>query len=140
VSVDGRDKPGHDGLGAKEAAMRGFLIGVIATLAVASVAHADMSGLVGNTVIGSTPDGLTRRVQLRADGSYLITVSDGSSSKGTWKADEARLCYTRIDPPPAAGGQNPLCVEGFDGHKVGDKWTATGHNNLPMTMTVIAGQ
>ena len=75
-----------------------------------------------------------------ADGSYRITVSDGSTSTGTWKAEGTKLCYTRIDPAPAAGDPNPLCVEGLDGHKAGDRWMATGHHGLPMTMSVVSGQ
>lgn len=109
-------------------------------LAAGGSASADMSGLVGATVVGSTPDNLTRRIQLHADGTYRISVSDGSVSTGTWTTDGAKLCYTRVNPPPAAGERNPLCVDGLDGHKVGDRWMATGHLGLPMTMTVVAGQ
>ena len=113
----------------------------LAAIAVGGSAHADMSGLVGNTAIGTTPgDGLTRRIQLRGDGSYRITVSDGSVSSGTWTTDGAKLCFKRVDPKPAAGEQNPLCVLGLDGHKVGDTWQTTGHHGLPMTMSVVAGQ
>ena len=45
-------------------------------------------------------------------------------------------------PGPQAGpnGRNPFCVEGLDGHEVGDRWTTMGHNNLPMTMSVVQGQ
>ncbi len=114
---------------------------MVAALALtAGAAQADMSGLVGNTVIGTTTDGLTRRIQLRADGGYRITVSDGSVSTGTWTEDGDKLCYNRIDPKPAAGDQNPLCVQGLAGHKVGDIWTTTGHRGLPMKMTVVQGQ
>ena len=97
-------------------------------------------GLVGNTVVGTTTDGLTRRIQLRADGTYLITVSDGSRSSGTWTTQGAKLCYFALVPKPPAGAANPLCVEGLDGHKVGDAWATTGHHGLPMKMTVVQGQ
>lgn len=118
----------------------GLLAGA-AALALAGGAHADMSGLVGNTVIGTTAgDGLTRRVQLHADGTYRIAVSDGSFSAGTWSAQGSKLCYLRIDPKPGPNDANPLCVEGFDGHKLGDAWTTTGHHGLLMKMTVVRGQ
>ena len=118
----------------------GLLAGA-ATLGLAGPALADMSGLVGNTVVGTTPgDGLTRRIQLHADGTYRIAVSDGSASTGTWSVQGARLCYLAVDPKPAAGAPNPLCVEGLDGHKPGDAWTTTGHHGLEMKMTVIRGQ
>jgi hypothetical protein len=119
--------------------MKALMAGLALAL-VASAAGADMSGLVGNTVIGSTPDGLTRRIQLHADGTYRITVSDGSMSTGTWSAKASKLCYLRIDPKPGPNDSNPLCVDGFDNHKLGDAWTTTGHHGLLMKMTVVRGQ
>jgi hypothetical protein len=113
----------------------------LALALVATAARADVSGLVGNTVVGTTPgDGLTRRIQLHADGTYRIVVSDGSASSGTWSLDGVKLCYFALDPKPAAGAPNPLCVEGMDGHKLGDAWTTTGHHGLQMKMTVVKGQ
>ena len=99
-----------------------------------------MSGLVGNTVIGVTPDKVTRKIQLGADGGYRITLSDGSVSTGKWTEEGGKLCYERIDPPPPAGSPNPLCVEGFDGHKAGDTWSAPWRNGATMSLTAISGQ
>ena len=120
--------------------MKSLVLGLLAAVAICGAASADISGLVGNTVIGSTPDGLTRRIMLRADGSFRISVTDGSVSTGTWTVQGTRLCYARTDPKPPPGGQAVLCVEGLDGHKVGDRWMATGHQNMPMTMSIVAGQ
>lgn len=119
---------------------RSFLAGLGLAL-MAGAAHADVSGLVGNTVVGTTTgDGLTRRIQLRADGTYRITVSDGSFSTGTWSTQGDKLCYLRIEPKPGPNDANPLCVVGLDGHKPGDAWTTTGHHGLAMKMTVVRGQ
>ncbi|HEY5411697.1 MAG TPA: hypothetical protein VIJ94_13330 [Caulobacteraceae bacterium] len=115
------------------------LIPALALVLLASAAQADVAGLVGHTVVGATPDGLTRRIQLRADRTYRISVSDGSTSTGTWSTKGDKLCYFRIQPEPAPGDLNPLCVEGLDGHKLGDAWTTTGHHGLPMKMTVVRG-
>jgi hypothetical protein len=123
-----------------EEIMRPILIGAALAFVGVGVASADMSGLVGNTVVGVTPDKLERRIQLHADGSYRITVSDGSGSTGTWSAQGSKLCYTRINPPPQPGGVNPFCVDGFDGHKVGDTWTTPGRGGAAMSLTVVAGQ
>ncbi len=84
-------------------------------------------------------DGLARRIQLRADGTYRITVSDGTASAGTWSTRGAKLCYLSIQPKPGPSDVNPLCVEGLDGHKLGDAWTTTGHHGLEMKMTVVRG-
>jgi hypothetical protein len=114
-------------------------IPALALVLVAGAAHAGVSGLLGHTVVGTTTDGLTRRIQLRADGTYRITVSDGSVSTGTWSTQGAKLCYLRIQPKPGSNDVNPLCVEGLDGHKLGDAWTTTGHHGLQMKMTVVRG-
>ncbi len=120
--------------------MRSILIAAAAASSLAGAARADMSGLVGNTVVGVTPDKVTRRIQLHADGSYRITLSDGSVSTGTWSEDAGKLCYNRIDPPAPAGSPDPLCVQGFDGHKAGEAWSAPWRNGGTMSLTVVPGQ
>ena len=112
----------------------------LATLALASPAWAGMSGLVGNTVLGESPDGIVRRIQLHADGSYRISLSDGQASTGRWSEKDGRLCYDRVDPPPPAGSANPLCVDGFDGHRVGDRWKAPWREGKTLKMSVESGQ
>jgi hypothetical protein len=116
-----------------------FLIGSAAALALAGAAHADMSGLVGNTVNLSGANGFSVKVQLHPDGTYQTTTAQGTV-KGTWKADGAQLCYTQTDPAPAAGRPNPFCVQGMDGRKVGDTWTQPGPGGATMNGTVTAGQ
>ncbi len=111
-----------------------------ACLVLAAASPADMSGLVGATVLGSTPDKVTRRIQLHADGTYRITLSDGTVSSGRWSQKDDQLCYDRVDPPPPPGGANPFCVSGFAGHKVGDRWTLPWRNGGTMTLSVVAGQ
>jgi hypothetical protein len=120
--------------------VRTLLASGLALAVSAGAAHADVQGLVGNTVVGATTDGVTRRIQLHADGTYRITVSDGSHSIGTWSTQGDKLCYTRIEPKPGPKDVNPLCVEGFDGHKLGDAWTTTGHHGLATKRTVVQGQ
>ena len=95
-----------------------------AVLAAASPAFAGMGGLVGDTVFGRSPDGVVRTIRLHADGTYRIELSDGQVSSGRWSEKDGRLCYDRVEPPPGPGAANPLCVDGFDGHKAGDRWQA----------------
>jgi hypothetical protein len=118
--------------------LRASLLAAAAAAASFGVAHADMSGLVGNTVnVGAAPNAV--KVQLRADGAYQVTTPQGAV-KGTWKADGAKLCYTQTDPAPQAGAPNPFCVDGMDGKKVGDTWTQPGQGGATMNFSVTAGQ
>ena len=118
---------------------RMFVIGSAAALVYAGAAHADMSGLVGNTIQLSGGNGFSVKVQLHADGTYQTTTAQGVV-KGTWKDDGGKLCYTQTDPAPPAGRPNPFCAEGMDGKKVGDTWTIPGQNGASMKGSVAAGQ
>ena len=118
--------------------LRMMVIASAAALLCAGVAQADMSGLVGNTVVLTTPGGAIK-VQLHADGTYQ-TTTPGGVDKGTWKADGGQLCYTQTDPKPPAERPNPFCVQGMDGKKVGDTWTQPGQGGASMSGTVQAGQ
>ena len=119
---------------------RVVLIALAGALTFASGAHADMAGLVGNTVVLTTPDNNTIKVQLHADGTYQTVMSNGPGAKGTWKGDNGQLCYTQTDPAPAPGRPNPFCAQGMDGKKVGDTWTQPGMGGGTMNGAVVAGQ
>lgn len=119
--------------------MRGMMVAA-ALLGSSSPALADMSGLVGDTVIAESPNGVVRRIELRADGAYRISLSDGQVATGRWSEKAGRLCYDRIDPPPGPGAANPLCVDGFDGHRPGDRWRAPWREGRTLKMSVTPGQ
>ncbi len=116
-----------------------LLLAAAGSLALLGVAHADVAGLVGNTVLLTTPDNNTIKIQLHADGTYQTLVSNGPGAKGTWKVDNGQLCYSQTDPAPPAGRPNPFCAPGMDGRKVGDTWTQPGPGGN-MNGSVVAGQ
>lgn len=118
--------------------VRVMLLAAAAATALAGVAYADVSGLVGNTVVLSMGNGGEIKVQLHSDGSYQTTTPQGVV-KGTWKFDNGQLCYTQTDPAPPAGRPNPFCAPGMDGKKVGDTWTQQGQGG-EMKGSVVAGQ
>lgn len=109
-----------------------------AAAAFAGAAYADVSGLVGNTVVLTMGNGGQIKVQLHADGSYQTTTPQGTV-KGAWKFDNGQLCYTQTDPAPPAGRTNPFCAPGMDGKKVGDTWSQQGPGGS-MQGAVVAGQ
>ncbi len=110
-----------------------------AVLALAGVAHADMSGMVGNTIVLTGANNMSIKVQLHADGSYQTAIGGGPTVKGTWKDNNGQLCYHQTDPAPAAGQQADFCAPGMNGRKVGDTWTQQGPGGQ-MNGTVVAGQ
>ncbi len=119
---------------------RTILIAGFGALALAGAAHADMSGMVGNTMVVTLPDNNTVKVQLHADGTYQTARSNGPTVKGTWAAKGDQLCYTQTDPAPPADRPQPFCIAGMDGHKVGDNWSSPGQGGATMKMGIVAGQ
>jgi hypothetical protein len=118
--------------------VRILLLAAAAASTLAGAAYADVSGLVGNTVLLTTGNGGQIKVQLHSDGTYQTTTPQGTV-KGTWKFDNGQLCYTQTDPAPAAGRPNPFCAQGMDGKKVGDTWSQQGPGG-DMKGSVVAGQ
>ncbi len=116
------------------------LLAAAASLAVAGVAQADMSGMVGNTIMLTGDNNMQIKVQLHADGTYQTAIGGGPTIKGTWKDKGGQLCYTQIDPAPQAGQAAEFCAQGMDGRKVGDTWTQPGPGGASMKGSVAAGQ
>ena len=116
----------------------GILAGA-AALALAGVAHADMSGMVGNTIVLAGANNLMIKVQLHADGTYQTVVGGGPTVKGAWKDKDGQLCYTQTEPAPPAGQPAEFCAPGMNGRKVGDSWTQQGPGGT-LNGSVVAGQ
>jgi len=98
----------------------------------AGPASADMSGLVGNTVIVSYPDGTVTKVWPTADGAFTIS-RDGGIFHGTWADDGQQVCYTESDPAVAK-----VCSPSPT-RKVGDSWSVTDINGKTVTVKLAAG-
>ena len=116
----------------------GLLAGA-AALALAGAAQADMSGMVGNTIVLAGDNNLQIKVQLHADGTYQTSLG-GATMKGTWKDKDGQLCYTQLDPAPQQGQPAEFCAQGMSGRKVGDTWTQPGPGGASMKGSVVAGQ
>lgn len=106
-----------------------------------TAAMADVSGLVGNTVVGTFPDGKTMKVHVKADGSFSNVMPDGSAVSGTYTDDAKGVCFTQTTPPPEAGMAGPNCVATLSGKKVGDAWEVPGPaSGTVVKVTVVPGQ
>jgi hypothetical protein len=83
-----------------------FSILVGAALGFACAAYADVSGLIGNTCIlfGNVGSVFSEvRVKLHADGTYEQQTRPGGTTRGIWKEENGKLCYTQSDPKPRPG-------------------------------------
>ena len=119
------------------------LLGGAAALAVASLALADVSGLIGNTVVEydrQNPE-IVIKTQLHADGTYQTSVSAGFkpiTTAGTWKEQDGKLCYTQTSKP-IPGNPTHSCAHDMDGKKVGDTWVEQWPNGRMFKAQVVAG-
>jgi hypothetical protein len=120
-------------------AVRVLLLAAAGALALAGAARADMSGMVGNTIVLTGANNTNIKVQLHADGTYQTVIGGGPTIKGTWKDNNGQLCYHQTDPAPAGGQPADFCAPGMNGRKVGDTWTQQGPGGQ-MNGSVVAGQ
>lgn len=115
-----------------------------AALGVASAAVADVSGLVGNTVIAYERQHreITIKVQLHADGTYQTWISGGlgkpATTQGTWNERDGRLCYTQTSLP-VPGRPTHFCAHDMNGKKVGDAWLERWDDGMWYKARVVAG-
>ncbi len=113
------------------------LLAAAATVLAGSAAMADMSGMTGNTVVCTYPDGKATHVYPEAGGGYSVVTPDGKSVKGTWADDGTNVCYTQTDPP-FGPGEKPVCNSSAP-KKVGDSWSVTDPRGGVCTAVLTAG-
>ena len=123
--------------------LRICLLSGAATLGVASVALADVSGLFGNTIVEydrQNPEFVVKG-QLYSDGTYQTWTSGGFrtiTTTGTWKEQDGKLCYTQTSPP-IPGRPIHFCIHDMDGKKVGDTWIDRWEDGGTYKSRVVAG-
>jgi len=115
-----------------------ILIGA-AMLGVACAAHADVSGLIGNTCI-EVGNNVEVRIKLHADGTFEKVSYPGGTSRGTWKEVEGKLCYVQTDPKPKPGAPVSFCAKNMDGRQVGDRWAERWPDGSVFRGHIVAGQ
>ncbi len=109
-----------------------------------SVAAADVSGLLGNTIVAydrRNPE-IVIKTQLHADGTYQTWVSGGLgkpiTTRGTWQELDGKLCYTQTSKP-IPGRPTHFCAKGMGGRKVGDTWILLWDDGTMYKGRVVAG-
>jgi hypothetical protein len=107
---------------------------LLALLAATTTARADPSGLFGNTLQITAPDGSVKRFYLNADGTYSANIN-GVATSGTWKETDENLCFTQSAPSSGP----PLCGPKIS-QSVGQQWSAQRPDGTTTQLTVIAGR
>ena len=97
-------------------------IAFAAAFAASPAMAGDMTGLYGNTIMCTYPDGAVTKVHVQEGGKYNL-VRDGKTVQGTWIDTGEQACYTETDPPPPAGTK-PICTSSA-AMKVGATWSIT---------------
>lgn len=115
--------------------MRKYILVLAFAFALAPrVALADtIDNSVGNTVVVRATDGATIQVRVRADGTLLQTLPDGTVQNATWRRNGDQFCQT-----PSSGEE--VCRSIAAGKNVGDSWTETDANGATITVSIVAGQ
>jgi hypothetical protein len=116
------------------------LLSGAAALAVAGVAIADVSGLVGNTILRyerQHPE-LVVKLQLNADGSFQALIDTKITATGAWEERDGKLCFSITSKQPP-GRPSHFCAHGMDGKKVGDSWLERWDDGHWYKARVVAG-
>lgn len=109
----------------------------IVTLVLAGAAQADnMAGFYGNTVMCTYPNGNVTKVYVESGGQFSV-IRGGQTVAGTWTDDGTNVCYTEINPAPAAGTK-PICLAS-KAWKVGDGWQVTDPTGATCNAVLTAG-
>ena len=82
----------------------------------------DMTGLFGNTIECTYPNGNVTKVWVKDGGQYTV-LRDGNTVNGTWVDNGDQACYTETDPAPPAGTK-PVCASSAP-MKIGATWSIT---------------
>ena len=108
-----------------------------------TTAHADLSGLFGNTIVEynrQNPEYMVK-VEVFADGTYQASTSSGFkpvTTTGTWKEQDGKVCFTRTSKP-LPGSPIYHCVPGGANLKVGDTWIERWPDGRTFKGRVVAG-
>jgi hypothetical protein len=104
-------------------------------LLAASSANAAPSGLFGNTLQITAPDGGVTKIYVNADATYSRVDSAGNGTSGSWNETGDKLCFTQQSPSQAAALCGPTI-----GQSVGNSWTGTRPDGSVSHLTIVSGR
>lgn len=118
----------------------GLILASVVLAAGPATAQTSGTGLtVGNTLTGVYEEG-NIVVKLKRDGSYSMTVPDGTGLTGHWVADHEYLCMINDRTKPNSGYSTRCEKISFAGRKFGESWKFVDSYGKPVTLTITKGQ
>lgn len=75
-----------------------FLAAIMATPGAAAVPTAGVDAAFGNTVLTIDPDGRSRKIWLKPDGTWTGLSRRGLDLAGTWKVKADKVCLKQSKP------------------------------------------
>jgi len=125
-------------------AMKRIMTGIALVIMSLSFAHAaddPMAWRYGNTLVIKGPDGKEIiRLYYDQGGALSTKMTDGKTSKGTWKLEGDKICVTQTEPAPDPSMPTPQCQPFSGAHKVGDTWEVTRADGVKLTATLQQGR
>lgn len=116
--------------------MKLFTVGAFAAvLFAASAAGAStIDAITANTLTVVDAAGGTSSYLFNTDGSYTVTLADGSAGSGAWRLNGSRFCFT------PAGAEEACVAAPPEGKGPGDSWTTSDPEGSPVTVSIISGR
>ena len=112
-----------------------FLISAAVAILAAGSASATPSGLFGNTLQITGPDGGVTKIYVNADGTYSRVAPSGGATSGSWAEADGQMCFTQQTPSQGTALCGPAISQ-----SVGSSWTGTRPDGSVSQLTIISGR
>ena len=104
-------------------------------LLAAGSANATPSGLFGNTLRITGPDGGVTKFYVNADASYSRVDAGGNTTSGTWAETDGKMCFTQQSPAQGSALCGPLVTQ-----STGESWTGYRPDGSTSQLTIVPGR
>ena len=112
-----------------------LLAALAITVLTAAPANATPSGLFGNTLQITGPDGGVSKIYVNADGTYSRVSPAGGTTSGSWAETDGQMCFTQQSPTQGAALCGPLITQ-----SLGDSWTGKRPDGSVSQLVIISGR
>ncbi len=117
----------------KKLVVPGIVVALACAFASAAAAQT-YGGMAGNTSVCTAPDGGQTKVNIHADGSFVVHLPNGQTTSGNAVDDGKTITFTES----GAGAGPPVQTPSVQ-RKVGDTWTVDARG-VTQNCTLVAGE
>jgi hypothetical protein len=114
---------------------RAFALAVLVAGLGAAPAFATPTGLFGNTLQITAPNGTVSKVYVNSDSSYSRVDSAGNTTSGTWAETEDQMCFTQTSPTQGQALCGPVITQ-----SAGQSWSGTRPDGTISQLTILSGR